>query len=145
MQQTCPPNGRNGSGTTDLRWSRDVRFSPESDRSGRRFSRREGHVRVVQGEQFCSDFVHACLHCPGKCNRIGAETNMRRYCSIIWFLFAVAALAMPVVATAQIINITIAPPELPVYEQPAIPAPGYMWSPGYWAYGPDGYFWVPGT
>ncbi len=52
---------------------------------------------------------------------------------------------MPVPSTAQIISITIAPPELPVYEQPAIPAPGYMWSPGYWAYGPEGYFWVPGT
>ena len=39
-----------------------------------------------------------------------------------------------------------APPELPVYEQPAIPEAGYMWSPGYWAYDPDdGYFWVPGT
>ena len=41
--------------------------------------------------------------------------------------------------------IQIAPPELPVYEQPAIPAYGYIWAPGYWAYGPDGYFWVPGT
>eukprot|EP01035_Chromulina_nebulosa_P063498 gene63498-86848_t len=56
-------------------------------------------------------------------------------------------MTMPVVAMAQIIgiNITIAPPELPVYEQPAIPAPGYIWTPGYWAYGPDGYYWVPGT
>jgi hypothetical protein len=58
-----------------------------------------------------------------------------------------AVVAAPVKSTAQIVgvNITIAPPELPVYEQPAIPAPGYIWSPGYWAYGSDGYFWVPGT
>jgi hypothetical protein len=70
---------------------------------------------------------------------------MRRFYSIIVLVFGLAALGMPGAATAQIISITIAPPELPVYEQPAIPAPGYMWSPGYWAYGPEGYFWVPGT
>ena len=45
----------------------------------------------------------------------------------------------------RIASITIAPPELPVYEQPPIPAPGYIWTPGYWAYGPVGYYWVPGT
>jgi hypothetical protein len=43
------------------------------------------------------------------------------------------------------VNIATAPPELPVYDQPPLPAPGYIWSPGYWAYGPDGYYWVPGT
>jgi len=37
------------------------------------------------------------------------------------------------------------PPELPVYEQPPLPAPGYIWTPGYWAYGADGYYWVPGA
>ena len=58
-----------------------------------------------------------------------------------------AIVAAPTKSMAQIIgiNITIAPPELPVYVQPAIPEPGYIWSPGYWAYGPEGYFWVPGT
>jgi len=29
---------------------------------------------------------------------------------------------------------------LPVYVQPICPEPGYIWAPGYWAYGPDGYF-----
>jgi WXXGXW repeat (2 copies) len=51
-------------------------------------------------------------------------------------------------ATAQIgISVNIAPPELPVYEQPEIPAPGYIWTPGYWAWADDGsgYYWVPGT
>jgi hypothetical protein len=43
------------------------------------------------------------------------------------------------------VSITLAPPELPVYEQPPLPEPGYLWTPGYWAWGPDGYFWVPGT
>jgi hypothetical protein len=43
------------------------------------------------------------------------------------------------------ISINVAPPELPVYEQPPIPAPGYLWSPGYWAWGDTDYYWVPGT
>ena len=28
-----------------------------------------------------------------------------------------------------------APPALPAYDQPPIPGPGYLWTPGYWAYG----------
>jgi hypothetical protein len=43
------------------------------------------------------------------------------------------------------ISVNIAPPELPVYEQPAIPGPDYLWSPGYWAWGDGDYYWVPGT
>jgi hypothetical protein len=43
------------------------------------------------------------------------------------------------------ISISIAPPPLVVYEQPPLPGPGYMWSPGYWAYADDDYYWVPGT
>ena len=71
---------------------------------------------------------------------------MRRLCFTMLLFFALAPLALPVASQAQIISITIAPPELPVYEQPPIPAAGYMWSPGYWSYDPDnGYFWVPGT
>jgi hypothetical protein len=67
---------------------------------------------------------------------------MRRFRFLIWLM---TVMAMPAVSMAQIISITIAPPELPVYVQPSIPAPGYFWTPGYWAYGPYGYFWVPGT
>jgi hypothetical protein len=43
------------------------------------------------------------------------------------------------------ISVAIAPPVLPVYDQPPCPEAGWMWTPGYWAYGPDGYYWVPGT
>jgi len=38
-----------------------------------------------------------------------------------------------------------APPPLPAYEQPACPGDGYLWTPGYWAFGVGGYYWVPGT
>ena len=61
-------------------------------------------------------------------------------------LLLLAAIAGTSASSAQIpVSITIAPPVLPIYVQPAIPAPGYIWTPGYWAYGDDGYFWVPGT
>jgi hypothetical protein len=43
------------------------------------------------------------------------------------------------------VSVNIAPPVLPVYTQPPLPAPGYIWTPGYWAYGDAGYFWVPGV
>ncbi|MGO9846654.1 MAG: YXWGXW repeat-containing protein [Methylocella sp.] len=38
-----------------------------------------------------------------------------------------------------------APPPLPYYDQPPLPAPGYMWTPGYWAWNNLDYYWVPGT
>jgi len=63
-------------------------------------------------------------------------------------LVAMATLATPAPSYGQFfVSITVAPPALPVYEQPPIPAPGYMWTPGYWAWDPDiqDYYWVPGT
>jgi Copper amine oxidase N-terminal domain/WXXGXW repeat (2 copies) len=38
-----------------------------------------------------------------------------------------------------------APPAIPSYAQPYVPAPNYIWQPGYWAWGAYGYYWVPGT
>ncbi len=66
---------------------------------------------------------------------------------IIRFLFlALLLLAIPVASFAQFgVSITIAPPALPVYEQPPCPAEGYLWTPGYWAYADANYYWVPGT
>ena len=45
------------------------------------------------------------------------------------------------------ISVGFPPPALPVYEQPPVPAPGYLWTPGYWAYddAAGDYYWVPGT
>ena len=37
------------------------------------------------------------------------------------------------------------PPPLPEYDQPPIPAPGDYWTPGYWAWNNDDYYWVPGA
>ncbi|HEY1943564.1 MAG TPA: hypothetical protein VGH40_15750 [Roseiarcus sp.] len=38
-----------------------------------------------------------------------------------------------------------APPPLPDYDQPPLPGPGYIWTPGYWAWNNYDYYWVPGT
>lgn len=56
----------------------------------------------------------------------------------------------PAPAAAQIsigVSINFAPPPLPIYDQPPIPAPDYLWAPGYWAWDPDfgDYYWVPGA
>jgi len=64
-------------------------------------------------------------------------------------LAALVGLAMtPALADISIgITVDTAPPELPVYDQPPLPEPGYIWVPGFWAWNPDGgyYYWVPGT
>lgn len=37
------------------------------------------------------------------------------------------------------------PPPLPDYDQPPPPEEDYIWTPGYWAWSPMGYYWVPGV
>jgi hypothetical protein len=69
---------------------------------------------------------------------------MRRLYALLSLLPALAVTS-PAPSYAQLVSITIGPPVLPVYVQPVIPAPGYIWTPGYWGYGAEGYFWVPGT
>ena len=46
---------------------------------------------------------------------------------------------------AVFLSVNIAPPVLPVYVQPVCPGDGFLWNPGYWAYGDAGYYWVPGV
>jgi hypothetical protein len=66
--------------------------------------------------------------------------------SVRTYIFAALLMAAPAAAFAGIgVSITIAPPALPVYTQPVCPGDGYIWTPGYWAYGPAGYYWVRGA
>jgi hypothetical protein len=63
---------------------------------------------------------------------------------------ALALAALPALSSAAVfvgVSVNFAPPALPVYVQPPCPQPGYLWSPGYWAWDADGgdYYWVPGT
>jgi len=66
-----------------------------------------------------------------------------------WMLLSVVALTLTSASFAQIavgISVRIGPPALPVYAQPICPGPGYVWTPGYWAWNDvGGYYWVPGT
>lgn len=51
-------------------------------------------------------------------------------------------------ASADVVfSVRVAPPPLPVYEQPPLPGPDYLWTPGYWAWSSDeeDYYWVPGA
>ena len=62
---------------------------------------------------------------------------------------AVAALSvlLPATPSQAMIFITAgyAPPPIPVYAQPPCPGDGYLWTPGYWAWGGGGYYWMPGA
>jgi hypothetical protein len=76
------------------------------------------------------------------------ESSMRKSHILGFVLLAMVMVFMPARSSAQIsvgVAVHIGPPALPVYEQPICPGAGYLWTPGYWAYGPDGYYWVPGT
>jgi hypothetical protein len=71
---------------------------------------------------------------------------MRLFRSARWILMTLLLSLVPVSSYAGVfISVGFAPPVLPVYEQPPCPEPGLMWTPGYWAYGEDGYYWVPGA
>jgi hypothetical protein len=117
-------------------------------------------VRLLASLDFFYGFEHVCkahlfAFSTQERNTFGRLSKMRgiRLVSSMVFalvLFALVTLAMPALSFAQFslsISVNIAPPALPVYEQPVIPSPGYLWTPGYWAWSPDygDYYWVPGT
>jgi hypothetical protein len=72
---------------------------------------------------------------------------MNRNRSIVRLSLLAFILSLSVASWGQVfISVRIGPPPLPVYAQPICPAPGYIWTPGYWAWNDDaGYYWVPGT
>jgi hypothetical protein len=69
---------------------------------------------------------------------------MKRIFRLILIAVVLATLST-VSFSAVFVSVAIAPPVLPVYAQPVCPGVGYIWVPGYWAYGQFGYYWVPGT
>ncbi|WP_420237295.1 YXWGXW repeat-containing protein [Telmatobacter bradus] len=71
---------------------------------------------------------------------------MKKFCSLrVLFLGLLFSLVPASSFAGVFISVGIAPPALPVYDVPPCPEPGWMWTPGYWAYGADGYYWVPGA
>ncbi len=69
-----------------------------------------------------------------------------RFIGALLFAFVVLCMSAPSFAAIGV-AITVGPPPLPVYEQPICPGDGYLWTPGYWAWGDDfdDYYWIPGT
>jgi hypothetical protein len=70
--------------------------------------------------------------------------------ALAWALSAAPIALFVAPAHAQVVagvsvSAPIAPPLLPVYAQPPVPGPGYIWIPGYWAWNGTGYYWAPGT
>lgn len=81
-----------------------------------------------------------------------AEESVLRLPKSLRLLFFAPAIflvsALPSTGHAQVslsIGVNLAPPALPVYQQPICPGPGFLWTPGYWAYGSHGYYWVAGA
>ncbi|MDR3722966.1 MAG: YXWGXW repeat-containing protein [Terracidiphilus sp.] len=71
---------------------------------------------------------------------------MQKFRSIRLILVAFLLSLVPASSFAGVfISVGFAPPILPVYDVPPCPEPGWIWTPGYWAYGPDGYYWVAGA
>jgi WXXGXW repeat (2 copies) len=71
------------------------------------------------------------------------EMNTKLHSLVLATLLLVGLQLAPCSAELGV-SITVAPPVLPVVEQPPCPVEGYIWTPGYWAYDTD-YYWVPGV
>jgi hypothetical protein len=78
---------------------------------------------------------------------------MKLHRTVRFLAFALLLLIIPAAlsssSSAQVgigISVRFGPPALPIYAQPICPGPGYLWTPGYWAWNDEGgYYWVPGT
>jgi hypothetical protein len=70
--------------------------------------------------------------------------TLNEQCVEIFKMGAVAMPPQPIVGDAAV---TVAPPAIPVYEQPPPPEDDQVWTPGYWAWNDDvsDYYWVPAT
>jgi hypothetical protein len=81
--------------------------------------------------------------------RSGLPVSRIAVLSVVSILLFFAIMAVPAVSSARVdvgIAVSFAPPAIPIYVQPPLPGPDYIWIPGYWAWDPGiGYYWVPGT
>ena len=71
--------------------------------------------------------------------------NIMKLRSLVFAAF----LALPFATSFAQVEFSVgwAPPPLPVYEQPACPVAGHIWTPGYWGWDDYyyDYYWVPGV
>ena len=73
------------------------------------------------------------------------QTKLRGTLLAALIAVPVLTLSAPQAEAGIFVSVGFAPPALPVYVQPPLPAPGYLWTPGYWGYGDAGYYWTPGV
>jgi hypothetical protein len=69
----------------------------------------------------------------------------QKFLALLPLLLLCGAPAFSAAGVDVAFTVNVAPPMLPIYEQPPLPEPGYLWTPGYWAWDGMDYFWVPGT
>lgn len=76
---------------------------------------------------------------------------LMRSAALLALAMPAAAIIAPGTAMAEVsfglsIRIGYPPPPMPVYEQPPLPGPDYIWVPGHWEWSDwiDDYFWVDG-
>ncbi|HEY5426220.1 MAG TPA: hypothetical protein VIJ77_06695 [Candidatus Tumulicola sp.] len=70
---------------------------------------------------------------------------MRIYKLLLALAVSAPLAMMPIASSAQVYVSFAAPPLMPEYVQPPLTTPNSIWTPGYWAFGSAGYYWVPGT
>jgi hypothetical protein len=71
-------------------------------------------------------------------------TSMNRI--IFLLIFAGLLVLTPIVGSARLgVIVGLAPPVPVVEVVPPLPAPGYVWQPGYWNWDGVRYVWVPGA
>jgi hypothetical protein len=92
---------------------------------------------------------NACGEKPSVARRISRIEIMTIFFAMRSIRKYIVAMALAMASASSFagvfISVGIAPPALPVYVQPICPGDGYLWNPGYWAYGDAGYYWVPGV
>jgi hypothetical protein len=101
------------------------------------------HSRLFRSTALASIGVALAL---GACNRNGSAQNGAYVAGSTSSLPESSQSSLPPSNEYQRVADT-PPPPMPVYDQPPIPAPGYVWTPGYWDWSDDDddYYWVPGT
>jgi hypothetical protein len=62
-----------------------------------------------------------------------------------YFVLATLVLGATSAYSQVSLSIALAPPPLQDDYQAACPGDGYLWTPGYWAYGDGAYYWVAGA
>ena len=126
---------------------------------------KEDSIKILQSKfgspaegAFCIDSSHGAA-LDGPSGTASCAQEHRKAARGVWIrrslvsgligslLLVLAMVAAPAKSSASVgIFVSFGPPAIPFYVQPACPAVGYVWTPGYWAWDPDyGYFWVPGT